>query len=155
MKRMLGLGPIFFILVVASALADDRPGHHDRSKGVLGKPGDPAQVKRSVRVEMSDAMRFVPDKIEVRKGETIRFIVKNSGQMQHEFVIDDAKRLREHAKLMKKFPNMKHVEPNQLAVAPGMTADLVWQFTRAGVIVFACLRPGHYEAGMRGRIAVK
>ena len=140
-----------FAVISAPALA------HDHTEGTmpLGKPGDPAHVKRSVRIDMSDAMRFIPDKIMARKGETIRFIVRNTGQVQHEFVLGDAKVLREHAELMKKFPGMKHTDPNQLTVAPGMTADLFWQFTRAGVIDFACLSPGHYEAGMRGKISVK
>ena len=91
----------------------------------------------------------------MKKGETIRFVVTNSGQIPHEFVLGTAKMLREHAELMKRYPKMKHSDPNQLAVAPGSTSELVWRFDRAGVIDFACLVPGHYEAGMRGRIAVR
>jgi uncharacterized cupredoxin-like copper-binding protein len=140
-----------FAVISAPTLAHD----HAEQPALLGKPGDPAEVKRSVRIDMSDAMRFTPSRVTVRKGETIRFIVRNSGHLQHEFVLGNARALREHAEMMKKFPDMKHTDPNQLAVAPGMSAELVWQFTHAGVVDFACLSPGHYEAGMRGTIAVK
>jgi len=153
MERLSVLCALFFLCTSISALAseDDHAGHHVQ----FGKPGDPTKVGRSVRVEMSDAMRFVPNKIEVKKGETIRFVVTNSGQLPHEFVLGTAKMLREHAELMKRYPKMKHSEPHQLIVAPGTTGDLVWRFDRAGLIDFACLVPGHYEAGMRGRITVK
>jgi uncharacterized cupredoxin-like copper-binding protein len=153
MERLSVLGALFSVCIAISPLvnADDHPGHHVP----FGKPGDPAKVGRSVRIEMSDAMRFVPNKIEVRKGETIRFVVKNSGQVVHEFVLGSARMLREHAVMMKKFPAMKHADPNQLTVAPGTTAELVWQFPRPGAVEFACLVPGHFEAGMRGAIAVR
>jgi uncharacterized cupredoxin-like copper-binding protein len=126
--------------------------HHDAS---YGKPGDPAKVSRTVEIDMSDAMRFRPASINARKGETIRFVVKNSGKIKHEMVLGSIKELKEHAALMLKFPEMEHADPNQLSVDPGKTGALIWQFTKAGAFDFACLQPGHFEAGMRGRIAVK
>ena len=130
-------------------------GHAEGHADALGKPGHAKQVSRTIGVEMSDAMRFRPAQIKVRRGETIKFVLKNTGQVKHEMVLGSMKELREHAALMKKFPAMEHAEPNMVSVAPGETGELVWKFTRTGTFDFACLQPGHFEAGMTGKIAVK
>ena len=130
-------------------------GHVDEHAGTLGKPGDPAKVSRTINVTMSDAMRFQPDKLTVKRGETIRFKVNNTGKVKHEMVLGTIKELKEHAALMRKFPEMEHADPNQISVGPGETGELIWQFTRAGTFDFACLVPGHFEAGMKGKVAVK
>ncbi len=103
---------------------------------------------------MTDAMRFAPAEIAVRKGETIRFIVRNSGQLRHEFVLGTGKALKEHADLMKKFPLMVHEEGNMVSLLPGQTGNVIWQFTRSGKVPFACLQPGHFDAGMKGLVSV-
>lgn len=121
----------------------------------LGKPGNPAKVTRTVEVGMSDAMRFSPDRIEIKQGETIRFHVRNDGQLRHELVLGTMHELKRHAELMRKHPEMEHDDPNAVAVEPGKSGDLVWQFTRAGEFDFACLIPGHFEAGMTGKIIVR
>lgn len=126
--------------------------HHDAA---YGKPGDPAKVSRTIEIDMSDAMRFTPATITARKGETIRFVVRNSGKVKHEMVLGSIKELKEHAALMLKFPEMEHADPNQLSVDPGKTGEMIWQFTKAGAFDFACLQPGHFEAGMRGKVVVK
>ena len=130
------------------------PGGHDHAQNAIGKPGIEKQTNRTVNVEMTDAMRFVPAEISVRQGETIHFIVRNSGKLRHEFVLGTEKALKEHAELMKKFPSMEHVESNMVTVEPGMSGDVVWQFTKAGRVLFACLQPGHYDAGMKGVVRV-
>jgi uncharacterized cupredoxin-like copper-binding protein len=138
-------------LAAPSAIAHGND-HHDKA---YGKSGDSAKVSRTVEIDMSDAMRFTPASINARKGETIRFVVKNSGKIKHEMVLGSIKELKEHAALMLKFPEMEHADPNQLSVDPGKTGELIWQFTKAGTFDFACLQPGHFEAGMRGKVAVK
>lgn len=55
---------------------------------------------------------------------------------------------------MKKFTGMEHAEDNMVSVAPGQSGDVIWQFTRSGKVLFACLQPGHYDAGMKGFVAV-
>jgi uncharacterized cupredoxin-like copper-binding protein len=117
-------------------------------------PGDASKVSRSIAIDMSDAMRFTPSQILVKRGETIRFVVKNSGQLKHEFNLGSEKDLKAHYELMKKFPEMEHDEPNIASVAPGATGEVVWHFTKAGTVSFACLHPGHYEAGMKGQVKV-
>jgi uncharacterized cupredoxin-like copper-binding protein len=74
--------------------------------------------------------------------------------MPHEFVLGDPKTLKEHAEVMRRFPDMEHDDPNMARLAPGGTGSLIWKFTRAGTVDFACLIPGHYEAGMKGSIRV-
>jgi uncharacterized cupredoxin-like copper-binding protein len=162
MKRLIIASALVVSLVSATgamAHGDENHGkkeeqHADGHAAALGKPGDPGKVTRNVVVEMNDAMRFRPDNIRVKRGETIRFIVKNTGKMKHEMVLGTIKELKEHAGLMRKFPEMEHADPNQVSVEPGMTGELVWQFNRAGTFDFACLVPGHFEAGMVGKILV-
>ena len=131
-------------------------GHDNERVGAsYGKPGDPAKISRTVEVDMSDTMRYSPAMIQVKKGETIRLLARNSGQVKHEIVLGTIKELRKHAALMKKYPEMEHADANHLTVEPGKSGVMVWQFTRTGAVDFACLQPGHYEAGMRGKFAVK
>lgn len=122
---------------------------------VLGQPGNPAKVTRTVDIVMSDAMRYTSASIKVKRGETIRFRVKNTGRIKHEMVLGSLAELKEHAKTMTRFPEMEHDDPNAISVEPGKTGELVWRFTRAGKFDFACLVPGHFEAGMQGKIAVR
>jgi uncharacterized cupredoxin-like copper-binding protein len=121
----------------------------------FGRAGDPAKVKRTVRIDMSDAMRFTPAHLTVKRGETVRLVATNRGQVLHELVLGTADELRKHAEMMKKFPDMEHDEPHMAHVQPGRSGEIVWQFTRAGEFSFACLLPGHFEAGMVGRVTVR
>jgi uncharacterized cupredoxin-like copper-binding protein len=103
---------------------------------------------------MNDAMRYTPSEIQVRQGDTVRFIVKNNGTEKHETNLGTEKELLEHLEVMKKFPDMEHDEPNKVTLAPGKRGEIVWHFTKAGTVHFACLLPGHYEAGMKGKVSV-
>lgn len=141
----------------AAFAGGNHPGghHHDDEESAIGKPGVVAKINRTINVEMSDAMRYTPSDIQVKQGETVRFIVKNTGQVKHEMSLGTQKELLEHLELMKKFPDMEHDEPSKLSLAPGKQGEIIWQFTKAGTVNFACLMPGHYEAGMRGAIKVE
>jgi uncharacterized cupredoxin-like copper-binding protein len=121
----------------------------------LGAPGDAKKVSKTMAIDMNDTMRFTPAAISVKRGETVKFVVRNSGKVKHEMVLGSIKELKEHAALMIKFPEMEHSDPNQVSVEPGQTGELIWQFSKAGKFDFACLQPGHFEAGMRGNIVVK
>ena len=119
-----------------------------------GIAGDAKAAKRTVTIVMTDIMRFTPDKMDVKKGETIKIVLKNEGKMLHEFVIGTKKELEEHAALMVKFPTMEHEEPYMAHVPVGKTGEIIWTFNRAGDFDFACLIAGHYQAGMVGKISV-
>ena len=119
-----------------------------------GIAGEAKAVTRTITLNMSDNMRFTPDKIDVKQGDTIKFVIKNAGKVMHEMVIGTKKDLDEHAALMLKFPGMEHEEPYMAHVAPGKTGEIVWTFNKPGSFDFACLIAGHYQAGMVGKITV-
>ncbi len=119
-----------------------------------GIAGDSKPGLRTVEFRMSDDMRFTPDRLQVRQGETLRLRIHNDGKLLHEFVLGNKAVLDEHAALMVKFPNMEHDEPYMAHVSPGQTGEIVWTFNRAGEFDFACLIAGHYQAGMVGKVSV-
>ena len=130
-------------------------GHdHASENSSVGQPGIAAKVNRTIRVRMTDNMRFNPSSIQVKQGETIHFVVKNLGKTKHEMVLGTDQELQEHYKQMMKFPEMEHAEPNMVTLGAGQTGEIIWQFTKSGKVQFACLQPGHYDAGMKGSISV-
>ena len=148
---------LIFCSLVALAvvtLSGTHAAGHGNNDATIGLPGETAQVNRTVNIEMNDAMRFIPSDLTVRQGETIRFLVKNSGIKKHEFVLGTKQELKAHYKLMKKFPEMEHADANMVTVAPEQTGEVIWHFTKAGEVHFACLIPGHSDAGMKGKIRV-
>ena len=120
----------------------------------FGREGDPKKASRTINVDMSDKMRFSPAELTIRQGDTVRFRVKNSGQQMHEMVLGTMDELKKHAAMMQKHPGMEHEEPYMAHVAPGKTETMVWQFTKAGEFYYGCLVPGHFEAGMIGKVKV-
>jgi len=147
------------LLLAGTAQAHGPQGHakpaavHKEQKP-WGIAAEPRAATRSITIRMSDAMRFIPDRLEVREGETVRLIMRNEGKMLHEFVLGTRQELDEHAALMLKFPDMEHDEPYMAHVDPGQTGEIVWTFNRAGEFDFACLIAGHYQAGMVGKLRV-
>ncbi|EPD41092.1 MULTISPECIES: cupredoxin domain-containing protein [Delftia] len=129
-------------------------GHGANEETAIGKPGVASKATRTINIDMADTMRFTPSSIQVKQGETVRFTVKNTGQVKHELSLGTEKELLEHLEQMRKFPDMEHEEPGKVTLAPGKQGEIVWQFTKAGTVNFACLIPGHYEAGMRGVVQV-
>jgi uncharacterized cupredoxin-like copper-binding protein len=138
----------------AAALASGKHAGGHEANDAIGKPGVPAKVTRTINVDMTDAMRFTPSDITVGQGETIRFVVKNSGRVKHELVLGTQKELGEHYAAMMRNPEMEHADPNMVTLAAGRTGEVVWEFTKAGKVDFACLQPGHYDAGMKGAVNV-
>ncbi len=127
---------------------------HDGGHHAIGMPGQPEKVDRTVHVEMDDNMRFSPSRIEARPGETLRIVVRNKGAQRHELVLGAREELKEHAEMMRRNPGMKHDDPGAVSAGPGEQGELVWKLPEGGTVEFACLMPGHFEAGMRGRIVV-
>lgn len=131
-----------------------KPGAVDKEQKDWGIAGDAARARRRIDVGMSDDMRFTPDRIAVKLGETVRFVARNNGQVMHEFVIGTPAENARHAEAMVKFPGMEHDAPYMAHVPPGKTGEIVWTFNRPGEFEFACLIAGHYAAGMVGTIVV-
>lgn len=131
---------------------------HEGEHYSAGVPGNPKQPARVVEVAMRDGdgkMEFVPDHVDVKKGEQVRFLIRNQGALKHEFTLASVADNNKHAELMKKYPDMEHDDPNAKSVDPGKTAEILWRFNKAGEFEFACLIPGHREAGMRGTVTTK
>lgn len=168
MKKSLAILALSVLPAIALAAGNHGGGHgmpshgmpgHDMSTmsnapSLIGQPGDPAKVNRTIELTMDDTMRFAPSDIQVTAGETVRFFIKNTGKISHEMVIGSLADLKAHAAEMQKMPGMKHAEPNMITLAPGKIGGLVWQFDQAGTVDFACLIPGHMEAGMVGKVKV-
>ena len=165
MKRIkrIGLGAIA-ALALSTTIALAGPGgsaghgHGAGDETDYGKPGDAKKPARLVQVTMAERdgkMVFIPDRIEVRRGEQIKFAMRNNGELDHELVLATLQENLKHAIDMQKNPDMEHDDPNAKRLAPKKTGEIVWQFTKAGEFDFSCLIPGHREAGMTGKIIVK
>lgn len=140
------------VLAGSASAAGIHGAGHDAT--TIGKPGLADKVTRTITIDMNDGMRFSPASLLVKQGETIRFTIKNTGKLSHEFVLGTTKDLKSHYEVMKKNPEMEHADDNMLTVKAGQSGELLWQFTKAGTVDFACLHPGHFSAGMKGSIAV-
>jgi len=146
------------ILATDIAMPIPASAHEDHGNFSAGEPGDPKKPARTIKVVMREdgkKMAFEPARITLRKGEQIRFVLENDGTDDHEFVLANAAENRKHAELMKKFPDMEHDEPNAKRLAVGEHGEILWKFTKTGTFEFACLIPGHREAGMMGKVVVK
>ena len=132
--------------------------HAHDEETAYGMPGNPKKKSRIVRVLMKEGegtMSFEPDIVNVKKGEQIRFKIKNVGHLDHELVIATLEENLKHAKEMEKYPDMEHVDPNAKRLKPSASGEILWRFTKAGEFDMSCLIPGHREAGMTGKVIVK
>ena len=145
--------------ILATNIAKPNPAsaHEDQGRFSAGRPGDPAKPARVINVRMFEGggkMGFEPARIEVRRGQQVRFVLHNDGEEDHEFVLAMVTENRKHAEVMKKHPEMEHDDPNGVRLAPNRTAEIVWKFTKAGTFEFSCLIPDHRDYGMVGHVNV-
>jgi uncharacterized cupredoxin-like copper-binding protein len=147
---------LFFSSVLLATTAATAAGNHDdgHHESPIGKPGVASKVSRTIQVDMRNGMRFKPSDIRVKQGETIRFVLKNTDNVKHEFSLGTPQELLEHYEVMKKFPDMEHDEPSKISLAPGKQGEVIWHFSKAGIVDFACLYVGHFDAGMKGQVKV-
>lgn len=156
------------LLIIAIALAAGNAHAHGDTKHAakpfdpklaeqkpFGIAADPKKATRTMTITMSDKMRFTPEALALKVGETVRFVVRNEGKVMHEMVLGTKEELDKHAEQMKKFSDMEHDEPHMAHVPAGKSGEIAWTFNRPGEFHFGCLIPGHYDAGMKGRITVK
>ena len=149
-------------LAVSATMALAGPGEagHSHRTFAAGEPGDPAKpVARTIEVTMKETedakMLFEPNKVEIKRGEQVKFVLKNAGQVEHEFMLDSLQNNAKHKVAMQQNPDMEHDDPNGKRLSPSASNEIVWRFTKAGTFEFACLIPGHYESGMHGTVVVK
>jgi uncharacterized cupredoxin-like copper-binding protein len=153
-KNIASLGVLALAILARAALpAFGHEGHHHDSFSA-GEPGDASKPSRTIEIEMSE-MKFSPPQIEVKRGEQIRFVIRNEGTEDHEFLLATTKENLAHAEVMKKHPHMEHDDPNGVRLSPYQSAELVWKFSKAGTFEYACLIPKHRDYGMIGHVVVK
>jgi uncharacterized cupredoxin-like copper-binding protein len=151
MNKITTIGIALIALAAAPATGHEQHGHETYS---AGEPGNAKKPSRTIEVTMSE-MEFTPSRIEVKRGEQIRFVVRNAGKEDHEFLLASTEDNLKHAEAMKKNPKMEHDDPNGVRLAPKKSAEVLWKFTKAGTFEYACLIPDHRDYGMIGRITVK
>jgi len=159
-RSTLASAAVALALATTLAVAAPGPAGHSHRSFAAGAPGDPKKPARVVKITMREEdgdkrMLFEPNRLEVKRGEQVRFVLDNVGIYPHEFMLDTVEKNAKHAIEMKKNPDMEHDDPNGTRVPLGETKELVWRFTKPGTFEFACLIPGHYEAGMKGTVVVK
>lgn len=142
---------------IGTARAGAGPKGHTHATFNAGAPGDARKPFRTVEMtakETDKGMAFEPAKIVVQQGEQIKFVIKNVGELAHEFMLDSFEANAKHAIAMQKNPEMEHDDPNGKRTESKKQSELIWRFTKLGTYEFACLIPGHYEAGMKGVVEV-
>ncbi len=152
----------FIVGALALAAATPASAHGPEDHGMGGgHPGDAAKATRTIEVTASDN-EFSLKSLQVKDGETVRFVVRNDGLDPHEFLIGTAHEHAEHIQEMKEMieaqkrgqshsMNME-AHKNGVTVQPGQSASFVWTFARTANLEFACDVPGHYKDGMHGPI---
>jgi uncharacterized cupredoxin-like copper-binding protein len=110
-------------------------------------------VSRTIQVRTTDALRFSPDALSVRAGDTVAFEISNPGAVPHEFFVGTATEQQAHEREMASGAPM-HAEPGQVDVPAGMTVRLAYTFEQQGTLEYGCHVPGHYSASMRGTINI-
>ena len=143
---------------VAFAGPGDKGHGHAHAEFSAGEPGNPKKPARIIQVTMNEGdgkMMFIPDRVEIKRGEQVKFVLRNNGALDHEFILASTAENAKHAEEMKKNPEMEHDDPNGKRLAPKKTSEIVWRFTKAGQFEYGCLIPGHREAGMTGTVVVK
>ncbi len=150
-SRTIVIATAFVLLPILTERASAHDNHASYS---AGEPGDPKKPSREIIVEMGDRY-FHPKQLQVKRGEQVRFVLRNDGHEDHEFLLATTAENLKHAEAMKKNPGMEHAEPNGIQLAPTKSGEIVWKFTKAGTFEFSCLIEGHREDGMTGTVVVK
>ena len=158
LKRLLGAAVLIGAVAATLGVPLRAIAHEGEENFSAGEPGNSKKPFRTVQVTMHDSdghMMFDPSSLDVKRGEQIKFVINNTGVLTHEFVLANTQDNLKHAELMQKYPDMEHDDPNAKTIAANGRAEILWHFSKAGTFEFACLIPGHREAGMIGKITVK
>ena len=157
MKKLIAAG--FATLLVTGVAHAGGTGHTHDEMMAVGQPGNAADADRTIDIVMLEkedgSMVFEPALLNMKKGETVRFQITNKGEVDHEFVVDEVAANQKHKMAMEKYPDMEHADPNAIRLESGKSGEIVWTFANTGKFEFACLIPGHYEAGMHGELTVE
>ncbi|WP_176695210.1 cupredoxin domain-containing protein [Paracoccus haeundaensis] len=156
MKSLILITAIALSPTLAFAAGTHAGGHDEYAMGAPAEAsaGDMRTVEVTMRETDEGTMIFEPAELSFVDGETVRLVITNAGELDHEFVMDTVEANAEHKELMARFPEMEHDDPNAVRLQPGETGEILWTFENAGQYEFACLMLGHYESGMHGLLNV-
>lgn len=156
MKSLMLVTALALLPSVTMAAGTHGGGHDENAMGAPASASDAEMktVEVSMRETEEGTMIFEPAELSFAPGETVRLVITNKGELEHEFVMDTAVTNAEHKEVMAKFPEMEHDDPNAVRLQPGQTGEILWTFGETGEFEFACLIPGHYESGMHGPLNV-
>ena len=156
MKSFMLVTAISLFPALALAAGTHEGGHDEYAMGTPAAEGaaDMKSVEISMRETDEGTMIFEPSELSFASGETVRLVITNNGELEHEFVMDTVEANAEHKELMARFPEMEHDDPNAVRLQPGETGEILWTFENEGEYEFACLMLGHYESGMHGPLNV-
>jgi uncharacterized cupredoxin-like copper-binding protein len=149
-RKYVGCG----VLLAGMACATAAAAHKQHSGYSAGEPGDPKKPAREIVVLMNE-MDYSPATIEVKRGEQVRFVIRNVGTEVHEFLLATAAENLKHGEAMKKNPDMEHDELNGLRLDAKKSGEFLWKFSKTGTFEYSCLIPTHREYGMIGKVVVK
>jgi len=150
-KRWFARSIVSIVLLSWAAAAAAHEQHGGYS---AGEPGNPKKPAREIVVLMNE-MDYSPAVIEVKRGEQIRFVIRNVGTEVHEFLLATTAENLKHGEAMRKNSNMEHDEPNGVRLAAKKSGEILWKFSKAGTFEYSCLIPTHREFGMIGKVIVK
>ena len=158
MKNLLLTTAALVALTTGAWASGTHGGGHDEDKKAVGSPAEKGAETRTIDITMRETdsgdMVFEPASLDIKTGEVILFNITNKGALEHEFVLDTLEENKEHKEVMAQFPDMEHDDPNSTRLKAGESDQIVWNFSNGGTFEFACLIPGHYEAGMHGGVLV-
>lgn len=156
MKSLMLVTVLAFSPSVTLAAGTHAGGHDEYAMGAPAdaSDGDMKTIEVTMRETDEGTMIFEPAELSFVSGETVRLVITNAGELDHEFVMDTVDANAKHKELMARFPEMEHDDPNAVRLQPGETGEILWTFENAGEYEFACLMLGHYESGMHGPLNV-
>lgn len=149
-------------LTLGAASTSQASGEHEGGHNndfAFGQPVDGSEPDRTIEIAAKDSMDFHPRRIDVKAGEVVRLVIKNTGSLHHSFTLGSSEWHHHHEQEMQgmavdKIAGHMRDEPNGIVVAPGETRELTWEFEQGGTVEFACHIASHYPAGMKGRIDI-
>jgi uncharacterized cupredoxin-like copper-binding protein len=124
------------LLVVVACSSGGTSGGSSAPPAASGTaPAVAADSAQQVTLTVGNSLSFDPSTITVRAGQPVQLVLRNTGQLPHDFTLSDGV-----------------AQPVKITASGGQTASGSFTIDRPGSYTFECSMPGHATAGMRGTI---
>jgi uncharacterized cupredoxin-like copper-binding protein len=99
--------------------------------------------------------RFEPDRITVKPGSTVRFVIHNADPIDHEFIIGPPETHDIHERGAPHFHT--GAVQGEVTVPAGATVETTWTFGPSGAppVEYGCHLAGHWTYGMHGKALIR